>query len=216
MCYQPMDVGSSFKVIRYETRHCTTKGTDCPLRKSLEIGFSGLKSKKFLVLPPRKLGAIIDCAATAPQVKAKAYSKQLIQKTFVDSGFTSGVDGAPNVHAVLRASNVPFATNPSLKKLFFDSLLGCTSEMYVNGSISEVFFDSLGFPVDRDCEGNIWELTSTSLVFARSQPIITCGRLQRRTAEVVKDLEEARNTRARKLQKACNHQGCRTMLRTPI
>ena len=140
MCFQPMDVGPFFKIIRYETRHCTTKDTDDPLRKTLEVGFSGLKSRGFVVLSPRKLSAIIDCASTAPQVKAKAYSKKLVQNTFVDSGFTSGVDGAPNVHAVMKTSNVPFTSNPSLKKLFFDSLLGCTTEMYVNGSISEDFF----------------------------------------------------------------------------
>ena len=145
MCYQPMDVGPFFKIIRYETRHCTTKDTDDPLRKTLEVGFSGLKSRGFVVLSPRKLSAIIDCASTAPQVKAKAYSKKLVQNTFVDSGFTSGVDGAPNVHAVMKTSNVPFTSNPSLKKLFFDSLLGCTTKMYVNGSISEDFLRAFAF-----------------------------------------------------------------------
>ena len=40
-----MDVGPFFKIIRYDTRHCTTKDTDDRLRKTLEIGFSGLKPR---------------------------------------------------------------------------------------------------------------------------------------------------------------------------
>ena len=50
--------------------------------------------------------------------------------------------------------------------------------------------------------GNVWELTSTSMVFARSQPIISSDALQRRTTQAVQDLEESRNDRIRRLTKA--------------
>ena len=114
-----LDVVPFFKVIRFESRHCTSKNKVSPLRKVLEKGFSDLRSKGFINLPPRKLGAIVDCASTAPQVKAKAFSKKLIEKSFSDCGFTNGIDGAPNIHAVMNSSNVPFSSDPYLKSLFF-------------------------------------------------------------------------------------------------
>ena len=102
----------------------------------------------------------------------------------------------------MKTSNVQFSSNPALRELFFKSLEHCVTEMFTTGSISEDTYDSLGFPIDRDCEGNLWPMTSTSLVFARSQPIITIDALQRRTAKVVQNLEESRSSRLRELQKA--------------
>ena len=74
-------------------------------------------------------------------------------KEFLDSGFTSaGVegDGAPNIHAIIKASNiVQFASNPAFQGLFFKSLQHCVTELFTTGSISEEIYDSLGFPIDR-------------------------------------------------------------------
>lgn len=109
MCYQPMDVGSFFKVIKFASQHSTTSDKILPLGTLLEDNFQQLISREALSLNPRKLGPIIDCAATAPQVKSKAFWKHLIEKPFVDCGFTSGVDGCPNIHAVMQASNVTFS-----------------------------------------------------------------------------------------------------------
>ena len=74
--------------------------------------------------------------------------------------------------------------------------------MHTNGCISEDFYDKLGFPLDIDCDGNIWKLTSSALALARAQPITTCQALQNKTVAVVQNLEQARNDRIQKLQKA--------------
>ena len=50
------------------------EGITTPLKMNLVNGFNMLKTSGKNVLNPRKLGAIIECAATAPSVKGKAYS----------------------------------------------------------------------------------------------------------------------------------------------
>ena len=84
----------------------------------MEDGLKKLMLSGKLLLTPKKKGAIIDCAAIAPEVKGKAFSSPLIKKEFVDSGFASGVegDGAPNIHAIMKASNVQFAARVALQE----------------------------------------------------------------------------------------------------
>ena len=80
----------------------------------MEDGLKKLMLSGKLLLTPKKKGAIIDCAAIAPEVKGKAFSSPLIKNIFVESGFASGIegDGAPNIHAIMNASNVQqFASN---------------------------------------------------------------------------------------------------------
>ena len=48
-----------FRIIRYQSRQSTTKGTDCPLRKTLENGMKQLKDSGRLILTPKKLHAIM-------------------------------------------------------------------------------------------------------------------------------------------------------------
>ena len=78
----------------------------------MEKNFKDLDVDGRLKLKPRKLGAIINCMAQDPELKCSAFSKKTIQK-----------DRAPNVHAVMSASNVPFSSNPKLKKLV--NMVGC-------------------------------------------------------------------------------------------
>ena len=164
--------------------------------------FNKLKASGQLVLCTRKLEAIIDCAATAPSVKGKAYSDDLVKRTYKDTGFSSGFDCATNIYAVMASSNIPFDTEPVLKKLFLDSIRPCVAEMYATGCISEDLYKKLNFPLDKDCEGNIWKLTSSALALARAQPITTWQALQNRNDTMVRSLEQARTNRVQKLQKA--------------
>ena len=199
-----MDVGTFFKIIKPCSRMCTSKNSMSPLRNTMEDGLKKLSTSGKLLLPPKKKGAIVDCVAIAPEVKGKAFSSKLIKNAFIDSGFTSGIegDGDPNMHAIMRASNVQFNSNTGLQELFYKSMQHCVAETFAVCSISEETHDSLGFPIDVDCEGNLWIITSQSLVFARSQPIITIDALQRRIERTVQTLEEARSARVRDLQKA--------------
>eukprot|EP00536_Pseudo-nitzschia_multiseries_P004259 jgi/Psemu1/9606/gm1.9606_g len=144
----------------------------------------------------------VPSSSSCPEVKAKVSSKKNLTDAFVDSGFVSAIDGCPDVNAVMKSKNINFITAFSLEDLFFDTLLQCTAEMNSKGNISEEFYNALGYPQDQDCKGNIWNLTSTSLVFGRAYPIITEDVLKRRTDQAVKNLEDARNARLSKLQEA--------------
>ena len=201
-CYQPQDVGQFFKVICFYSRHSTMDGITMPLKLNLVNGFNKLKASQQLILCTRKLEAIIDCAATVPSVKGKAYSDDLVKRTYKDTGFSSGFDCATNIYAVMASSNVPFESDPVLKKLFLDNIRPCVAEMYATGCISEGLYDKIGFPLDKDCEGNIWKLTSSALALARAQPITTWQALQNKNDTMVRSLEQARANRVQKLQKA--------------
>ena len=139
------------------------------------------------------MSAIIDCSTTSPVVKGAAYSSSSIKKSYVIPGMRNEIDGCPDIYAAMKASNVNFQANPSLESLLLNSLRQLTAEMYTNKQgIPESMFDELGFPIDEDVQGNYWHLTSKSVVFGRSQPIISDKALQRRTALMVKDLEISR------------------------
>ena len=69
------------------------------------------------------------------------------------------------------------------------------------GSIFEEVHDSLGFPIDIDCEGNLCHRTSKSLIFARSQPITTIDALKIRKEKAIQNLEESGSDKIRELQK---------------
>ena len=74
----------------------------------------------------------------------------------------------------MSASNINFQTNPTLEKLLLESIPELTAEMYKNQEgIPEPLFDKTAFPIDKDDEDNEWPLTSTSIVFGRSQPMIS-------------------------------------------
>ena len=120
-------------------------------------------------------------------MKGKMFSSKLIKKDFIDSGCTSGIegDGVTNIHAIMRAINVQFNSNLVLQALFYKSLQHCVADIFAVGSISEETYDSLGFPIDVDCDGNLWIMTSQFLVFVRSQSIITIDALQRRIKSTV-------------------------------
>ena len=80
-----------------------------------------------------------------------------------------------------------------MEKLLLDSIPELTAEMYKNQEgIPEPLFDKLAFPIDKDDEDNEWPLTSRSIVFGRSQPMISQMALERRTAVMVKDVETRR------------------------
>ena len=102
----------------------------------------------------------------------------------------------------MASSNVPFESDPAVKKLVLNSIRPCMAEMYATGCISEDLYDKLGFPLDKDCEGNIWKLTSSALALARAQPITTWQALQNKNDTMVRSLEQARANRVQKLQKA--------------
>ena len=67
--------------------------------------------------------------------------------------------------------------------------------------ISEPLFDKLAFRIDKDDEDNEWPLASTSIVFVRSQAMISQMAMERRTAQMVRDVETRRIERVQTIQK---------------
>ena len=116
---------------------------------------------------------------------------QLTKKAFIYSGFTSDVegDGDPNIHSIMRASNVKFNSNPGMQELFYKSLQYCVAEMCSVGSISEEAHDSLDFIIGVDYEVNLFVITSQSPVIVRSHPTTNIDTLQIRMQKAVQNLE---------------------------
>ena len=72
-CYQPMEVGPFFKIIKSCNRMCTSKKSISPLINTIEDGLTIFLSSGKLLLPPKKKDTIVDFSATAPEVREKVF-----------------------------------------------------------------------------------------------------------------------------------------------
>ena len=204
MNFQPMDLGKFFKIIKYKTRTVTTDGTNCPLRKVMQAGCKTLHDDGRLMLSEKKRLAIIDCVSSSPQVKGAAYSSESVKASFIHCGFINSIDACPDIYAVMKASDVSFATNSNLQTLFLQHIHDCTLQMKESTiGIPEKFFQSLQFPIDKDLSGNEWPLSDkAAIVFRRAQPLTSLRYIQQKQALVVKNLEERRQQRTQQLYTA--------------
>ena len=115
-----------------------------------------------LLLTPKKKGAIVDCAVTSLEVKGHDFPSKLMKKAFIDSRLTNKieVDGDPNIHVIMRASNVYYNSNPGLQELSHKILQHCIAEMFAVSSFFEETCNSLGFPIEVDREDSLWMMNS--------------------------------------------------------
>ena len=156
-----MAAGIFFNFIKSHSRQCTSKSSFSNLRKIMKEILKKLWLSRKLFLAPKKKVATIDYSTT--------------KNAYVVSRFSSGIDGdiTPNTTKIMRMKNVQFSSNPALRELFFKRIQNHVTEMLAAGSIYEGSHDSLVIPIDRDCCGNLWFITSTSILFKRSRSTTT-------------------------------------------
>ena len=81
-CCQTLDVGDFFRRMKVVAGKSTLKDQTSPLKSRISKGFDTLRSNNQLLLPQRKLKAIIDIGSTAPQVFSESFkNKEHIKNT---------------------------------------------------------------------------------------------------------------------------------------
>ena len=83
--------------------------------------------------------AVIDCVASSPMIKAKAYTSPSIRNSYIHAGFINSFDSCTDVYESMQATDVPFSSDRSLQDLFISKIEYCASVM--NKSI-----DGANFP----------------------------------------------------------------------
>jgi hypothetical protein len=74
----------------------------------------------------------------------------------------------------MALTNINFVKHPELHSLILNTAVDILREGYqTGGAISEEFYDSHGYPLDQDVTGQVWHLTGTSEIYARSKPLYT-------------------------------------------
>ena len=126
MNVQPMDLGKKFKCIKSENKSISTQETDCSLRKVMTAGLDNFQNEGRFILVKTKRICATDCATSSPKAHKESHSFDSTDAAFYYCRFVSKIDAFPDVHAVMRASNDEFSSNPKLKMLFVNSVFECT------------------------------------------------------------------------------------------
>ena len=96
----------------------TLKDQSSPLKSRISKGFDTLRSNNQLLLPQRKLKAIIDIGSTAPQVFSESFkNKEHIKKYWVKPGyFDSDTYTCPDIHQLMNTFHINWSEEK--RKLF--------------------------------------------------------------------------------------------------
>jgi hypothetical protein len=139
-------------------------------------------------LKSQKQEIIKNVLADAPEIQARAFGGNKVQQAYVSSGFIDGVTfSCTDINQVMAASKVNWNFGVMSRDEFLDCVETCTAEMFKTGRVSEETYDNLDFPKDSDVRGNIYELTDSRDVLARSMPIFSPEGMRRKQQQAVDD-----------------------------
>ena len=193
---QPLDVGPSFKAKKAAAKVSEMNFTqsDNNLRLVVEQCFTMAAAKGELALKPRRREAIINLLADAPEIQERAFGGGKVVKAYIAAGFIDSVTkSCPDIHQVMMASNVNWESNKKMTKAdFLAAAEECVGEMFRTGQIDESTYDRLDFPIDTDCSGTEYPLTSSRVDMARSMPMYTPDILRRKQEDLLAEFHKNR------------------------
>ena len=104
---QPMDVDAGFKVMKSVARTTTSIGNSNPLSIYVNRAFGEMRHSNKLKLVSQKELIITDCILSTPEILSKSYSKERIEKSYVDTGMLDGATkSCPDLYAMVNAFDI--------------------------------------------------------------------------------------------------------------
>lgn len=152
---QPADLGKQFKIIKLLLPSYTVSNfdpSDHPLKKLIWQAFHG-GDLKFLNLNDKKMRSLIDFIPSFVDIAGKALTERNVRHGFVQGGM---IDEDKMKYPVLEKilatckSEIPI----ELYDKFIASFTRLYKLMFDNGHVPDEVYDELGFPKDKDANGN--------------------------------------------------------------
>ena len=99
---------------------------------------------------------ITDCILSTPEILSKSYSKEQIEKSYVDTGMLdSEMKSCPDLYGIMKYFYINWRNINGGKKWFDSKLVYTLIEMFDHGCIVEKIYDDHLFPIDYYVEGQV-------------------------------------------------------------
>jgi hypothetical protein len=196
-----MAVGSGVKQKKQMAKFTTSEAQDQPLEQTIRsfLECKHAQGQFMLQKGSRKYEAIVECVATGPRIHGSAWEQHKVVQAFVDAGFIDRTSKTcPDIYQMMTMCGIDFEKNRLRREAFMPVI----AEHVQSGYVSEEFFDSLGVAVDMDAHGREYPLTATSDIRSRARQLSTQARIQQICAEMIENLEKARQKQRALLDKA--------------
>jgi hypothetical protein len=160
-------------------------------------------SGEFLLKAPRKLDAIIDCGATAPELQGKAYSKKKVVDAYVSVGLLDETTKTcPDIVKMMERFGHSHNDNAVKRNECLDRLPAIMKAQITDEMVKEEVYDKL--LVDSDCNllGNDWGLKSSSDIQSRAKILSNRSLLNEKLEDMMDDVEVQRQKMQLKISQA--------------
>ena len=153
---QPADLTKTFRLQKLLEHNFTLIDVPAerhPMKKSVSKALATLRSEGRLILKPNKSRAIIDFVSSLPEKTCKTTTRDNILEGFIQPGYIDSKKlRYPDLNKILSTCRRnPTAGEYALCIEKFPLLMQIVLE---KGHIEDSVFEELGFPIDKDPEGN--------------------------------------------------------------